>query len=246
MKTTEHSNMNSDNPASRLYEILKVAKSLNTHSSQREVWQEALFMTNCTDSQLLAQLGKVMALPEEIHLWLEETFPTKKWITWKESLDNAFASIYLNGKWELSANHINDRALTELDIISTLYGTAGGIKSISNEEIDKFTDKIQEIKEEVIGSSMPVEMKKTFLRYLNKILGALESYHITGAIPIMEAVESAMGHVVVDSNYADSLKKTGAGEQLITFLGSLIDAVASVQGLPPMATPLLQFIKPKE
>lgn len=237
--------MNSDNPASRLYEILSVAKQSSTHLSQRDVWQQALYMKNCTDSQLLAQLGKVMALPEEIHHWLEETFPTKTWVTWKESVDKAFSYIYLNGRWELSATHINDRALTELDIISTLYETAGGIKSIPNEDINSFKDKIHEIKKEITDSSIPNEMKKTFLKYLNKILGALESYHITGAMPIMEAVESAMGHVVVDSNYADSLKQTGTGEQLVSFLGSLIDAVASVQGLPPMATPLLQLIKSK-
>lgn len=237
--------MTSDNPASRLYEILKFAKGIAIHASQREVWKQTLDMNNCSDSQLLAQLGKVMALPEEIHYWLEEKFPTKQWTTWKNSIDTAFSNIYLNGKWELAANHINDRAMTELDIISTLYETAGAVKPISQQQLDSFTKKISDLKKEITNSNMPLQMKKTFLKYLNKILEALESYYITGSEPIMEAVEAAMGHVVVDSDYADSLRKTGTGEQLVSFLGSLIDAVASVQGLPPMATPFLQLIKSK-
>lgn len=238
--------MNSDNPASRLYEILKAAKSLGANYSQRDVWQEALKMRNCHDSLLMAQLGKVMALPEEIHNWLGERFPHKKWLTWKSSVDDAFSNIYLNGKWELAVRYIDDRALTELDIISTLFETAGGMKTFSDEELRTFESTIYELKEDVFSSDMPIDLKKTFLKYLNKILNALESYYITGATPIMEAVESAMGHAVVDSEYADALKQTGTGEQLITFLGSLIDAVASVQGLPPVTTPFLQLIRSKD
>lgn len=235
--------MTSDNPASRLYNILTIATQLSPKQAQREVWMYVLNMNNCTDSQLLAQLGKVMALPEEISSWLKEKFPAKKWTTWKINIDAAFSNTYLNGSWDMANSHITDRTMTELDLISTLYETSGAVKPISQEEIESFTKKVNEIKNEVISSDIPTEMKKTFLNYLNKILHALESYYITGSEPIMEAVEAAMGHVVVDSDYAESLKKTGTGEQLVNFLGSLIDAVASVQGLPPMASPFLQLIK---
>ncbi|MGC8342255.1 hypothetical protein [Pantoea ananatis] len=237
--------MNKDNPASRLYEILKAAKSKSVLATQREVWKKSLNMEDCTDSQLYAQLGKVMALPEEINIWLLETFPTKSWVTWRSSVEAAFSNINLNGKWEMSASHLNDRALTELDLISILFETNGGLEAISDEELSAFAAQIFEIKKELLHSKLPTEMQKTFLKYLNKILDALESYHITGAIPIMEAVESAMGHVIIDSDYADSLKQTGTGEKLITFLCSIVDAVISVQGLPPVATPFHQLMKPK-
>ncbi|MGP6463292.1 hypothetical protein [Pantoea agglomerans] len=237
--------MTSDNPASRLYEILTLARNVPANESQREAWRQALHMNNCTDSQLLAQLGKVFALPEEIGCWLDEKFPRKQWTTWRTSVDTGFSHTYLDGSWDMVRSHINERAMTELDLISTLYETSEAVEPISQEELDSFTNKINEIKREIIDSDLSLQMKKTFLKYLNKILNALESYYITGSEPIIDAVEAAMGHVVVDSAYADSLKQTGTGEKLVSFLGSLIDAVASVQGLPPMATPFLQLIKSK-
>lgn len=237
--------MNSDNPASRLHAILRSAINTTPGQNQRAVWRHALNIENGSDSKLYAQLGKVMALPEEISKWLIENLPNKKWETWRTAVNKAFAQIHLNGQWASVGNHLDERAMTELDMISTLYENMGGLKSITNEEISALIDRVNEIKAQVLGSGMPEEMKLTFLKYLNKILDALESYHITGAAPIMEAVESAMGHIVVDPEYKDALRETGTGEQLVNFLGSLVDAVASVQGLPPMATPFLQLIRSK-
>lgn len=236
--------MNNDNPASRLYEILKTAKGIPGDQYQRNVWKSALKMEQCTDSQLFAQLGKLMALPEQINLWLTEKFPTKDWVEWKSAVDSTFSKIHLNSQWASTVSNLNDRALTELDMISTLYEKLEGMNTISNEDIEAYIEKINALKAEVLGSKMSLGMKKTFLRYLNKILDALESYHITGADPIMEAAESAIGHIAVDPEYRDAMKQSEAGEQLVNFLGSVIDAVASVHGLPPVIIPFLKLIKP--
>ncbi|MRT06976.1 hypothetical protein GJV05_03010 [Pantoea agglomerans] len=238
--------MNTDNPASRLHKILMIAKAQRNDHPHKVVWRHALDLGNCSDSKLYAQLGKVLALPEEIDLWLEENYPHKNWGAWKSAVESAFSQIHLNGQWASSANHLNDRAMTELDMISTLYEIQGGLKPVSKEDINKFIAKINEIKVEVCDSDMSVDMKKNFLKYLNKILDALESYHITGVVPIMEAVESAIGHTAVDPEYRESLKKSGTGEEIVKFLVSVIDAVASVQGLPPVATPFFQLINAKK
>lgn len=54
------------------------------------------------------QIGKVIALPEEIHLWLREKFPGKNWVDWKVAFDKAFSNTNLKGQWAEIDNPITD------------------------------------------------------------------------------------------------------------------------------------------
>ncbi len=112
-----------DNPALRLLDILEQGKRHHAAATCREVWKALLQAQNLSEHQLLSRLARVMELPERIEQVREDHFSSlrNKSSYWRGQVESAFTSQSLNGRWETFKNHIDERTLSELSLLSLRY-----------------------------------------------------------------------------------------------------------------------------
>ncbi|EOW9269230.1 TPA: hypothetical protein PX805_003695 [Vibrio cholerae] len=96
---------------------------------------------------------------------------------------------------------------------------------IDTEQLDTFRIRVQDLIEHTIKSDLTSEFKKFMTHYLQKILSAINDYLISGAMPILDAVEATLGHAVLDPNFKEALKESETGQKIRDMLGDLANIV---------------------
>lgn len=158
------------------------------------------------EQHLLTRLAFAMALPGRIIQVREDNFSSLRGKSshWKNHVDKAFVSQSLNSPWSTFQDHIDDRTLTELGMLSDLFETRGAHAGIEAEEIDAL-----------------------LLKQIAQIQEALESYSISGVEPVMDAVQSTLGLAVLHPEYRHEISK-GTGSQFGEKISALLTDTASV------------------
>lgn len=133
----------------------------------------------------------------------------------------------LNGEWNTFWQHIDDRTLTELAMLSDLFETRGAHAVIAAEEINDLLARITQLRHEIRESELSSTLKTLSLKQLSQIQEALESYSISGVEPVMDAIQSTLGLAVMHPEYRKEISK-GAGSQFGEKISSLLTDTASV------------------
>lgn len=228
-----------DNPALRLLDILEQGRSYQASDSCREVWKALLQTQKLSEHQLLSRLARVMELPDRIEQVRQDHFSSlrNKSSYWRSQVESAFTSQSLNGRWETFKNHIDERTLSELSLLSDVFDTRGSHAGIAEEEIESLLARITELRAEIRSSDFPLTMKTMLLRQLFQIQEALESYSISGIEPIMDAVQSTLGLAVIDPEYKQEIKSGSGslfGERISSLLGDVANVVTVAGALPAL------------
>ena len=88
----------------------------------------------------------------------------------------------------------------------------------------------------MLSSDIDIEVKKYLIRYIRKILTGIDDYFLTGALPILEAVETAVGHANIDKKYKTFLTDTEFGKKILDTLAATANVVTVAVGLPQLTT----------
>lgn len=225
-----------DNPAARLLSILQAGKSKQSHLNTRDVWADLLDVDKSDDGKILCELGKFMGLPNEVDSLLDLHFPNAATDSMKHCLhtiSGAFRANNLNDQWKLFIDKIDTHSIGTLSMGSAMLDTKLKAKLIEANELDRIRSQIQELIESVISTGeIEVQFQDDLVRYLSRILEAINSYKITGAVPIMEAMEATVGHASISPNFRDNLKKEGVGQQVVAVISALAQMVTVAVGAP--------------
>lgn len=234
--------MNYDNPAGRLLELLKKGKTFSHGSNCREVWKEILDAES--ESEMLSKLGMLMSLANESALKIEEDFPEEVDAVshWKGQLTNAFLAQNLQGNWQSFIQGIDDHSIRYLTSESKLLQLTSNTKPLKDKDVDRVRDQLSLIYEEVINSNIEIEVRKYVIRYLRKIMNSIDDYFLTGALPILEAVETTIGHVHVDKKYKSFMLDTDLGKKILDTLGATANVVTVAVGLPQLTTAIAMIV----
>lgn len=230
--------MNNDNPAARLLSLLVKGKAIPPNTNCRTAWQQLLGVSgNDKSALLMSRLGKIMELPEQTILALQDGFPhqSNTWSHWEKQVNTGFMVQNLNANWDSFINHIDDHSINYLRMSSDLLQAKTTIKNIADEEINSVREKINQIYEETLNSELPDEVKKYLVRYLRKILTGIDEYHLTGALPLLEAVDTMVGHAMVDAGYKSFLQDTELGKKILDTLGAMANVVTVAVGIPQLS-----------
>ncbi|MEI7282241.1 hypothetical protein [Pectobacterium carotovorum] len=245
--------MKIDNPVKRLINILNVGKEIyrdNQRSSPnrviacRDAWRMIFNFDTEPDYFLLYRIGEVMALPYKIKNILMNNFESDYWKSshWEAQINEAFKNVDLNASWSGFITKIDDRTITELKMMCLIIETKGHIKDLAPEQLNKFKEDVENIKNEVINSDIPKSLKDVFMKYLKKIIDAVDGYQISGVEPIMEAVESTLGHAFVDEEYKNAIKENEFGSKIVNVLSSIANTVTIAEGLPAVGAAFLALL----
>ncbi|WP_147302174.1 hypothetical protein [Pantoea ananatis] len=239
--------MKIDNAAERLHNFFQNTRSAaERNEATRSVLRNYLNLKeNAQDHELYMGISGLLQLPMIIQNEIDENFPNSKLTHWHLKVRSSFNLLSLNAPWRDVLGPIDERTITELSTLSLLFSTKGEIEVIGQDDIIEFIEKVNELKNDTLSSSLPSGMKSSILKYLNKILSALETYHITGAEPIMEAMESMVGRTVLNKAYGEALAETGIGKKVGDMISLLANTITVAQGIPFIATPLLTLLTNK-
>ncbi len=236
--------MNYDNPAARLLALIAAGKKIPNTTSCRDAWQSLLGVRE-DNPLLMSRLGKAMELPEATILALKEHFPAQKksWAYWEPQVNGAFMAQNLNGKWATFIDQIDAHSVNYLEMSADLLQSRANTKPIVGQEMDVLREKLNQILTEVMGSEIPDDVKKFAARNIRKIIISIDEYKLTGALPILDAVDSAIGHAHVDKSYMSFLRDTELGGKLLDTLAAAANVVTVAVGLPQLTQAIALIAK---
>ncbi len=234
-----------DNPAARLLAILEAGKEYQNHENCRSVWKRILDIESHPDSLLMSRLGKVMELPEQIITVLKQDFPNQvnTYTHWSKQTNRAFSQQNLNGQWKEFYSHIDTHTLNYLRLNADLIQTKSPTHLIELERLNELREKISELLTELIDSDFEAEFKEFMSRSLQRMVFAIDEYRISGALPVMDAIEGAFGHAFFDEKYKNVLSNTGLGSKIISTLSTVADAMSIALGVPQLPQTISMYLE---
>ena len=237
--------MHSDNPASRLLNILKNGKEQDAHTSCRAVWSSLLGVGDSDQALLLSRLGKVMELPNIIINQIKENYPNQvdSHSHWSETVNTAFMQQNLNGLWHEFIVHIDYHTINYLSMSADLLDMKSDSELLPADALVDIRGKVNGLLTKITESNTDQNFKKYLVRYLHKILIAIDEYHISGAIPISECIESTFGHMLLDKDYRHSMEESELGKQVVAILGAVASVVTVAVGLPQLSNPFQYMLE---
>lgn len=238
--------MNHDNPAARLLAILEKGKQIPPNTNCRQAWLQLLVVDgNSQNALLMSRLGKVMELPEQIFIALKDDFPHQmnSWSHCESQVNSGFTKQNLHASWDSFINYIDVHTINYLLMISDLLQVKTTVKSIADEEVNALREKINNIYEEILESELPDEVKKYVIRYMRKILIGIDEYHLTGVLPLLDAMDTMVGHAMVDAEYKNFLKDTELGKKILDTLSAMASVVTVAVGIPQLTQTIVLLSK---
>lgn len=236
--------MNYDNPAARLLALLEEGKKKPKETSCRVVWEE-LLATRKNPPLLMSRLGKAMELPSLIIEAVKEQFPNQgnTWHHWESQVNTGFMVQNLQSDWASFINHIDNHSITYLRMTADLLASKSTTKLIADESLVEIKTKLTEILEEILKSNQPDEVKKYLARNIRRMITAIEEYHLTGAILLLDSIDTTVGHMAIDQGYKNFLVNTDLGKRLLEVLSSMANVVTVAVGIPQITIAIAQLSK---
>ncbi len=234
--------MEYDNPAERLLSLLRTCKGISQDMNCRKAWHQVLG-TERNEALMMSRLGKVMELPHVTVQALQDSFPNRQatWSHWSHQVTNAFVSQNLQQNWSTFISNIDDHSMNYLQMSADLLQSKATTTLLENDALKSIRNNLDSLYQETLGASINDEVKKYLIRYLRKLLVSLDEYRITGALPILESVETMLGHVHIDQSYKSFLKDTELGKKVLDSLASMANLVTVAVGLPQLSQAIMSL-----
>lgn len=236
--------MNYDNPAARLLALLEKGRTMDPNENCRVVWQRLLEVKN-NNSLLMSRLGKVMELPELSVNAIKELFPNQRdtWSHWVSQVNKGFMTQNLNDRWLTFFQHIDEHSITYLHLASELLQAKSNTNLMPSDELLALRNSLQAIYDEVMESETGDEIKKYLARNLRKLINGIDEYKLTGAIPLLDSIETTIGHVHIDAKYKSFITDTVLGQKLLDTLGAMANVVTVAVGIPQLSQAIALITK---
>jgi hypothetical protein len=235
--------MQFDNPAARLLEILVQGKKRPADEVCRVAWGKVLGTNHGDLALLVSRIGKVMALPQETIDLTTELLPGEPptWEHWASQVNQAFSVQNLNGQWSTFIGQIDGHTINYLRLSASVLASKAELRTLAPEAITGLRQQVALLLSEVLESEIAPEIKKYVVHHLRKILTCIEEYTITGALPLLDAVESPIGHAYLDEGYKNFLTSTEIGRRVLDTLAATANVVTVAVGIPQLSQVFLQL-----
>lgn len=238
--------MKYDNPAGRLLEVLTRVRQFEKTTQAREVWTTVFDLpVNDLTPLLTATLGKAMLLPYEAVSMLAEEHPELAVPppTWVLQVSAAFQAHNVHSTIESFSQHMSDETLVNVRTTAVLLDKGSKRRILSSNELSDMREQINAVLTEVLESEIEDSLRTYVARALRKILIAIDEYKLGGALPILESVEQAVGHAMVDPTYKSFLTDAELGKRVFDALQAAGGIVTVAAGMPLLMQAAQHFLK---
>jgi hypothetical protein len=70
---------------------------------------------------------------------------------------------------------------------------------------------------------------------------SIDEYRLTGALPLLDAIDTTIGHAALEKNYKSFLTDTELGKRLLDTLSSMANVVTVAVGIPQLTVAIAQL-----
>lgn len=239
--------MQYDNPAGRLLEILVAVKRHPKNAEAREVWRAVFGLPKVDLGPILsAKLGTAMLLSQQALDLLAEDHPEliEPPPSWAIQVSGAFQVHNVHGTIDTFANSISDDTIANVRTAAVLLNKGSNRKVLAKAELAEMKESIEAVLKDVLNTDdLATDLRHYLARALRKIVVAIDEYELTGATPILESIEQAVGHVMVDAEYKSFLRDSELGQRVFNALQAASGIVTIAVGMPALTLAVQQLLK---
>lgn len=226
------------NPAKLLLVVLNAAMRHQGGQNCKVVWKQVLHVRDDSDAELFSRLGKVMTLPQQAIVLLQEHYPAQASAHhhWSNQVNSAFSNQQLMGHFDSFRDAIDRHTLNYLTMASDLLSYKVQAVELSNETLQSLSVKVSNLLQEVLSSSSIDAKAKLFVvATLHKLQSAIDEYSITGAGPILEQLDAAAGRATLDGDLAAKIRASDIAARFVDLLSATANALTVYIGIPAIA-----------
>ncbi len=244
--------MKIDNPADRLIHFLEECLNFPTPQNVSSVnaLSNILGLSNDEGRDVLfARIGEVIQLPGKTHKIIQENFPANSHYSseWLHLVNKSFSSLHLAGTFDSFTTSIDRIALRELKLVSMIIATKGAVEHINVAKLNEWKETLSLLKQEVHScTDYSLELQDCLVKYINKLIFAIDGYQINGNESLLDAMEAATGHLLLDPEYRNVVmnEQEGPGQKFREILSAVADATSITTDaiLPMIATGINFFL----
>lgn len=236
-----------DNPATRLLNILNKFKVMPTSISAEEALRRIFdYPLGTSQTDILLSIGKLHNLIVEIHTYFKvhdpEYLETCEYFAHTLSNFLYLAGSNLNSPCSTIMHYLDTHTMMHLKsterIINALMvkEQLSYIKKIDDVSLQEINDSVRELYEEVFKSEdITSEIKSSILKYLSRLIEAIDQYHITGTEAIITALETTVGHMFFNPEYRQYMTETPTGKSILSKMGEIGEKVTCAVGFIELA-----------
>lgn len=219
--------IDTNNPAGRYYEILRMAKSKGDNLKVRQVWAQVLHEDEKDDSAITKKVIEVYQLGEEVKtlINMDEGVNRELYLSSFPHIERAIFPLNLNATWKEQKQQLNDGVMTRLQFCSELLSKIYSEEQLKDEDLEQITQLIEGLFNSVLNSSLEGGIRITLLEEIERLRTALSMYKIHGAKGLKQSLQSTIGMVVANQEELSIAAKSEP--EVIERLGKLLDKVDS-------------------
>lgn len=217
-----------NNPAGRLYTILREAESQNENVATLTVWANVFDLPETNELEIVRSILSLQELVEEVHRLVEGNpeFNSDLLLRSFPSLQRAVSVKNLANPWRTYKVGISDEAMTRLEFCSEILGKVTNEDEVSDEELENLKKAISDVIEYIENSSLPHELKTFISVQLENIRRGIFDYKIHGASGIRDVLAGVIGSMVTQSDLY--VKIANEDEETIGKFNQLLDSIDKV------------------
>lgn len=200
-----------DNPAGRLYEILK-AVSTGPKTGMVSAWAE-VFDLDATDlPSILEAVASVMRLPAEIRSRFAMIAAADAELVLRHLPDvEQLLQRAMNGTRDSFSNALAEHHFYGLEVASSRLSAASRERVVGDEALEGLLAEVEGLSREVAEAGVDPELRDILLAHLHSMQSSLRLYRATGARGVREAALRFVGEAALQgktwANEPSSVKK---------------------------------------
>ena len=233
-----------DNPARRLYEVLNRARALGPMIATNEVLAGALQINPRDTKVLLTAIVDLIDLTDTAKKRLQQLdIDQDLYLDPFKNIDRLFTGLNLGTNWEAYRSLLDDNTMLALQFCADTLSREMSETVIGEEELTELQTKVESLLEEVLGSTLPEELKDVLVQKLEDIRLAILLYRVKGTEGLRRALESGLGAIFLYGGHIEEIqdeKQKRTLHDVLEFMAHLAQIagvglqVAQLTGLVPL------------
>jgi hypothetical protein len=232
------------NPATRLREILTLAKGGHTGDAARNIWCQVFQIHNPQSERALLEVQERLMALRKLFKDAETSLsklPNVNEDLFVKPISRLAQVINLNGLHNTWANY--SKYLSDNDMFSLRYGEdllsqnlEAQENDIPNNEIQEILTELNSLHEAIKSSALPKDLKSVLLDLIQGMIKGVHEYQVRGAVALKDALIKSIGILVANK---DAIEENKDSEE-IQALSRTLDKIDMAYSFAMRMKPLLK------
>lgn len=214
-----------DNPAGRLYSILREVERQNESGQTRKAWATVFGVPESNELEILRGLIDMQLLVDETENLISNNDQLNSALFLKSfsHLRRAVSVENLANPWKIYKAGLTTEAMTRLEFCAEVLSNTYQEDLLTSEEIDQLRKALDEITKFTEEANIDYELKVFVLSKLELIRRGIFDYKINGASALKSVLETVIGSTVTESHNYQNLKEKNP--DVLERLSKLLDKI---------------------